>query len=85
MQWSESHQAINDNRYGGRKGIQTQSAALNKTLTLGIIQYYGEHATITDNDAQAYYDHILIVILCYALLRLGMPVYLIKFLIAWLE
>ena len=63
MTWAESHDSINDNQFGGRKGIQAQSAALNKTVTMDIIRYYGEPATIIDNDAQACYDHIIVVLL----------------------
>ena len=70
MSWSEHHQAINDNQYGGRRGLQAQSAALNKTLTLDIIRYYAEPASIINNDAQACYDRILIKksLLCYPVL-----------------
>ena len=85
MQWVEQNDAINTNQYGGRKGIQAQSAALNKTLTLDVIRYYAEPASIIDNDAQACYDRILIVHLSYALLRLGMPIYLIRFMCDWLH
>ena len=84
MSWAESHEAINNNQYGGRKGVQAQSAALNKTLTLDIIRYYAEPASIIDNDTQARYDRILIVLLCYSLLRLGLPLYLVKFMCRWL-
>ena len=80
MKWSESHQAININQYGGRKGVQAQSAALNKTLTLIIIRFYAYPSFIIDNGAQACYYRILVIILCYTLLRLGMPVHLIHFL-----
>ena len=52
MRWKESHRVINNNQYGGRKGIQAQSAALNKTLFLDVIRYYGIPATIIDKDAQ---------------------------------
>jgi len=85
MRWSESNGAIHSNQYGGRKGIQAQSAALNKTLTLDVIRYYGEEAAIVDNDAQACYDRIVPVVLAYALLRLGLPLYLVRFQCKWLE
>ena len=84
MKWSEANNAIKNNQYGGRKGVQAQSAALNNTLTLDIIRYYAEPATIIDNDAQACYDRILIIPLCYALLRLGLPIHLIQFMCDWL-
>jgi len=85
MKWGETNNAIHDNQYGGRKGIQAQSAALNKTLTLDIIRYYGQEAAIIDNDAQACYDRIIPVVLAYALLRLGLPLYLVRFQCKWLE
>jgi len=85
MQWGEKNAAIHDNQYGGRKGIQAQSAALNKTLTLDTIRYYGQEAAIIDNDAQACYDRIIPVVLAYALLRLGLPLYLVRFQCKWLE
>jgi len=71
MLWSESHKAISDNQYGGMRGIHAQSAALSKALTLNVIRYYGEEATIVDNVAQACYDRIVPVVLVHALLRLG--------------
>ena len=79
MRWAESHHAINNNQYGGRKGIQTQSAALNKPFTMDVMRYYAEPAPIIDNDAQACYDRILIVLLSYSLLRLDLPLHLVKF------
>jgi len=85
MNWSEQNNALHENQYGGRKGIQAQSAALNKTLTLDVVRYYGEDATIVDNDAQACYDRIIPVVLAYALLRLGLPVHLVRFQCKWLE
>ena len=85
MMWGEKNGAIHDNQYGGRKGIQAQSAALNKTLTLDIIRYHGQEAAIIDNDAQACYDRIIPVVLAYALLRMGLPLYLVRFQCKWLE
>ena len=64
MSWDEHHEAINNNQYGGRKGVQAQSAALNKTLTLDTVRYYAEPASMIDNAVQACYDRILIVLLC---------------------
>ena len=84
MTWAESNHAINDNQYGGRRGVQAQSAALNKTLSLDIIRYQAEPATIVDNDAQTCYDRILVILLCYDLMRLGMPLHLIRFHCDWL-
>lgn len=84
MVWAESHDAISNNQYGGRKGVQAQSAALNKTLTLNVVRYYVDPAFIIDNDAQACYDRILIVLLCYSLLRLEIPIYLVRFMCKWL-
>jgi len=85
MKWSESHQGFSDNQYGGRKGLQAQTAAWNKTLTCDIIRYYGEPASLIDNDAQACYDHIIPVVAAYALMRLGMPLHLVRLQIKWLE
>ena len=45
-------------------GVQVQSIALNKILYLDIIRYQAEPESIIDNDAQACYNHILIVLLC---------------------
>ena len=44
MAWADTNQALTDNQYGGRKGIQAQSATLNKTLSLDVIRYYAEPA-----------------------------------------
>ena len=85
MTWAESHQVINDNQYGGRKGVQAQSAALNKTLSLDVVRYQAEPATIVDNDAQACYDWILVILLYYTLLRLGIPLNLNRFQCNWLH
>ena len=85
MKWAEKHHAIHENQYGGRKGVQAQSASLNKTLTMDIIRYYGEPAMLVDNDAQACYDRIVPSILTYALLRLGLPLHMVKFQLKWLE
>ena len=73
------------NQYGGRSGIQGQSAALNKTLTMDIIRYYSEPAALVDNDAQACYDRLIPVVLSYALIRLGLPPHLTRFMCKWLE
>ena len=85
MTWAETNHSLTDNQYGGRKGVQAQSSALNKTLSLDIIRYYAEPASIIDNDAQAYYDRILIILLSYALLMLGLPVHLVRFQCNWLR
>jgi len=85
MKWSEQHSGINNNQFGGRKGVQAQTAALNKTITCDVIRYYAEDASLIDNDAQACYDRSVPVLLAYALLRLGLPIHLIKFQCKWLE
>jgi len=85
MSWAEKNSALNDNQYGGRKGVMAQSAAVNKTLTCDVIRYYAEDASLIDNDAQACYDRIVPVFLSYALLRMGMPLYLVKFQCMWLR
>jgi len=79
LKWAEKHNGINDNQYGGRKGVQAQSAALNKTITCDVIRYYGEEASLIDNDAQACYDRIVPVFVAYALMRLGLPLHLAQF------
>ena len=84
MIWAESQEAINNNQYGGRKVVQYQSASLNKKLTIYIIRYYAEPATIIDNYAQACYDRILVVLLSYSILRLGLPLHLVRFMCKWL-
>ena len=38
MAWAETNHALTDNQYGGIKGVQAQSAALKKTLSLDIIR-----------------------------------------------
>ena len=85
MSWSEAYHAINTNQYGGRKGVQNQLTTLNKTLTLDIVRYYSDQVSIIDNDTQACYHRILIVLLCYVVLRLGLPVHLICFLCNWMR
>ena len=84
MKWSETYGGFNSNQYGGRKGYQAQSAALNKTLTCDIIRYYGEPSSLIDNDAQACYDRIIPNMVAYALLRMGMPKTLVRFQLSWL-
>jgi len=85
MKWSEAHQGLSNNQYGGRKGLQAQTAAWNKTLTCDVIRYYGEPSSLIDNDAQACYDRIIPVVAAYALMRLGMPLHLVQLQIKWLE
>ena len=85
MRHNEHHQAWHSNQYGSRKGIQGQSASLNKVLTLDVIRYYAEPAAIVDNDAKACYDRMIPVLLSYALIRLGLPKQLTRFMCKWLE
>ena len=85
MRHNEHHQAWHSNQYGSRKGIQGQSATLNKVLTLDVIRYYVEPAAIIDNDAKACYDRMIPVLLSYALIRLGLPKQLTRFMCKWLE
>jgi len=73
MKHNEKHEAFTDNQYGSRKGIQGQSAALNKVLTLDTIRFYAIPAAIFDKDAKACYDRIIPVVLAYALIRLALP------------
>ena len=77
MSWVEFHKAINSNQYSSQKGVQAQSATLNKTLIMDIVRYYAETATIIDNNVQTCYDCILVVLLSYALLWLGLPLHLV--------
>ena len=85
MRHNESNKAWHENQYGSRKGIQGQSATLNKVLTLDIVRYYAEPAAIVDNDAKACYDRMIPVVLSYALIRLGLPKKLTRFMCRWLE
>jgi len=85
MRHNEDNDNWNDNQYGGCRAIQGQSAALNKTLTLDTIRYYGEPTAIVDNDAKACYDRIIPVVLSYALIRLGLPKHLTRFMCTWLS
>jgi len=85
MKHNESNKAWHSNQYGSRKGIQGQSATLNKVLTLDVIRYYAEPAAIVDNDAKACYDRMIPVVLSYALIRLDLPKHLTRFMCGWLE
>jgi len=85
MKHNEKNKAWHENQYGSRKGIQGQSATLNKVLTLDIVRYYAEPAAIVDNDAKACYDRMIPVVLSYALIRLGLPKQLTRFMCRWLE
>jgi len=85
MQHNEKNESLNDSQYGSRKGIQGQSATLNKILTLDTIRYYALPAAIVDNDAKACYDRLIPVVLSYALIRLGLPKNLTRFMCKWLE
>jgi len=85
MRHNEKNNAWHSNQYGSRKGIQGQSATLNKVLTLDINRYYAEPAAIVDNDAKACYDRMIPVLLSYALIRLGLPKALTRFMCRWLE
>ena len=44
-----------------------------------IIRYYAEDASLCEKDAAECYDRIVPVILEYALLRLGLPIALVRF------
>ena len=85
MKHGEFHSAWNSNQYGGRKGCQGQSAALNKVLTMDVIRHYGEPAALLDNDAKACYDRLIPVLLSYSLVRLGLPKHLTRFMCKWLQ
>jgi len=85
IQWSEQNNGINSNQYRGHKGVQAQTAALNKTLSCDALRYYSEEASLIDNDAQACYDRIVPAFLSCALMRLGLPFHLIKFQCEWLK
>jgi len=85
MKHNEYNRTWHHNQYGGRKGKQGQSAALNKTLSMDIIRHYGESAALIDNDAQACYDRLIPVVLCYSLVRLGLPPHMTRFMCRWLE
>jgi len=85
MRHNESTKAWHPNQYGSRKGIQGQSATLNKVLTLDVIRYYAEPAAIVDNDAKACYDRLIPCLLSYALMRLGLPKQLTRFMCKWLD
>ena len=58
IKWYETNQALTKNQYGGRKSIHAQSTALNKTLTLDIIIYYGKPVSLSDKKFQALYEII---------------------------
>ena len=79
MHHNEALQTFHDNQYGGRKGRLPTSAILNKVLTLDIIRYFGDDMVIIDNDAKACYDRVIPYVTLYMLYRLGMPVFLSKF------
>jgi len=85
MRHNEDLDAFNANQYGSRRGIQGQSATLNKVLTLDTVRYYAVPAAIVDKDAKACYDRIIPVVLVYALIRLGLPKNLTRFMCKWLE
>jgi len=85
MRHNEKNKSWHPNQYGGRKGHQGQSAALNKILTMDIIRHYAEPAALIDNDAQACYDRLIPVVLSYSLIRLGLPIHLTRFMCRWLE
>ena len=79
MAHNEQNNSFHDNQYGGRKGRQSQSAILNKILTLDIVRYQAEEAGLLDNDAKACYDRVLPYLTAFMLRRLGMPYYLTRF------
>jgi len=85
MRHNEKMGSWNANQYGGRKGCQGQSAALNKVLTMDVIRHYAEPAALIDNDAKACYDRLIPVILSYSLIRLGLPKHLTRFMCSWLQ
>jgi len=85
MGHNEPNEAWHPNQYGSRKGIQGQSATLNKVLTLDVVRYYAKPAAIIDNDAKACYDRLIPVFLSYSLIRLGLPKQLTQFMCKWLE
>ena len=64
----KKHDAIHNNQHVGRKGLQPQSAALNNTISMDIVRYYGEEAELIDNDTAACYDRIVPVLVEYSLL-----------------
>ena len=85
MSWAESNYSLIDNQYGGRKGCQPQSVGLNNTLTMEFIRYYAEDTSICDIYASECYDLIVTILLAYTLLRLCLPIALVRFQCKWLE
>ena len=79
MYYNENNSSFHDNQYGGRRGRQSQSAILNKILSIEIIRHYGDDAAIVDNDAKACYDRIIPYLTTYMPRRLGMPYFLSRF------
>lgn len=61
------------------KGGLPTSAILNKVLTLDIIHYFGDDMAIIDNDTKACYDRVIPYITLFMLRRLGIPIYLSRF------
>lgn len=84
MKNNEKVGSFHPNQYGGRKGVQSQSAALNKRLTIDIVRHYKEDTVLIDKDATACYDRIIRYLVVYTLHRLGLPVSLMKFMNSFL-
>ena len=52
---------------------------------MDVIRYFVEETALCDKDAAACYDRIILVLLAYTLLRLDLPIELVRFQCWWLE
>jgi len=82
---NEKQGSYHSNQYGGRKGQQGQSAALNKKLTLEVTRHFKTPMMMVDKDAKACYDRILGYLTVFALRRMGMPIQAGKFMTRFLQ
>ena len=71
MRWAEERGLLADEQYGSRKRLSAELHALNKRLTLDILQAQRRPGVIIANDAKSCYDRILHFAAYSALRRAG--------------
>jgi hypothetical protein len=73
MAFAEKHHALAPEQFGSRKNHQSVLAALNKRLTVDLLQQRRQAGALCANDAKSCYDRIVHNVAVLALRRLGMP------------
>ena len=70
---AEKSQYLDDNSYGGRNGRCTMDAVMKKFHTVQIMHLCRSNGALTDCDAKACYDRIVLLVLYLSYSKAGLP------------